>query len=53
MKSKTKNILHYTIFLIGVILMIGGIITQKYGASIVGLIIAAVNAQQMMKKSKK
>jgi len=48
MKNTTRNILHLIIFIIGLVLMIGGIITGKHGASIVGLIVAAVNVQQIV-----
>ncbi len=53
MDTKTVNTLPIIILLIGLVLMIGGIITGKHGASIVGLIVAAVSVQQIMKKSKK
>jgi hypothetical protein len=53
MKNGTQNILNYIIFLIGLILIVGGILTGKYGAFIIGLIVAAVNCQQMIKYKKK
>jgi hypothetical protein len=53
MKNSTRNILHYIIFIIGLVLMIGGIITGKHGATVVGLIVAAVNVQQIIVLKKK
>lgn len=47
MKNKlTKQIVHSAILLIGIALMVGGIITGKHGATVIGLIVAAVNVQQ-------
>lgn len=49
MKTRTKKIIHIILIIMGMILMIGGIVTGKHGASIVGLIVAAVNIQQIIK----
>ena len=48
-----KNILtrqnaHIILLIVGIGMMIGGIITGKYGAVIIGLIVSAVNVQQWM-----
>jgi hypothetical protein len=51
MTDKTKNILDYVLFIIGLVLIIGGIITHKFGAGIVALIISAVTIQPMIKKN--
>ncbi len=50
---KTRQLIHVLLFVIGLILMIGGIITGKHGATVGGLIIAAVNAQQWIQWNKK
>ena len=43
MSARTWQYAHAIIFLIGIVLIVGGIVTGKYGAWIVGLIVAAVN----------
>ena len=50
MKNKyIRHLLHAVVLFIGLILMIGGIITGKHGATVVGIIVAAVDVQQWMK----
>ena len=47
MKRKPfRQIIHAVILVIGLVLMIGGIVTGKHGATVVGIIISAVNVQQ-------
>jgi hypothetical protein len=54
MKSiKTRHFIHGLILACGLILMIGGIVTGKHGATVVGLIVAAVNVQQWIQWNKK
>jgi len=50
---KTRQFIHGLILVCGLILMIGGIITGKHGATVVGLIVAAVNVQQWIHWDKK
>ena len=50
---KTRQLIHVQLFIIGLILMIGGIITGKHGATVGGLIIAAANTQQWIQWNKK
>lgn len=46
MKNKlTHHLVHALILVIGLVLMIGGIITGKHGATIVGLIVSAVSVR--------
>ena len=45
MDTPTRRLLHIVLFLIGLVLMVGGVAAGKPGASIVGLIVAAVNIQ--------
>jgi hypothetical protein len=52
MNPVLRTILHIVVLLIGITLMVGGIVTGKQGASVVGLICAAVSVQQWMKWSK-
>ena len=54
MKNKlTRHIIHALILLIGLVLMIGGIITGKHGATVGGLIVSAVNVQNWLQWIKK
>ena len=50
---KTRQFIHGLILVCGLILMIGGIITGKHGATVGGLIVAAVNVQQWIHWDKK
>jgi hypothetical protein len=52
-KLKTRQLIHGLILVVGLVLMIGGIITGKHGAMVVGLIVAAVNVQQWIQWNKK
>lgn len=45
----SRHLVHMFIFLLGIVLLVGGIVTGKHGAWIVGLIVAAVNIQQWQK----
>lgn len=50
---KTRQLIHVLVFIIGLILMIGGIITGKHGATVGGIILAAVNVLQWIEWNKK
>jgi len=52
-RIKTRQIIHGLILVVGLVLMIGGIITGKHGATVLGLIVAAVNVQQWIHWNKK
>ena len=52
-KIKARQLIHGLILVVGLVLMIGGIITGKHGATVVGLIVAAVNVQQWIHWNKK
>jgi hypothetical protein len=53
MKSfKARQFVHGLILVCGFVLMIGGIITGKYGATAIGITIAGVNVQQWMQWEK-
>jgi hypothetical protein len=43
---QARSYVHVILFIIGIVLMVGGVATKKYGASIAGLIVAAVNYWQ-------
>ncbi len=49
----TRYVIHALILVCAIILMIGGIITGKHGATIVGMIVAGVNVQQWIQWNKK
>jgi hypothetical protein len=51
-KIKTLQIILGLNIVLGFVLMVGGIITGKHGATVIGLIIASVNAQQMIIRNK-
>lgn len=46
MTKTTRTVLTIIVVLLGVGLMVGGIITRKNGAVVIGLIVAAVATQQ-------
>ena len=50
---KTRQLIHGLILVGGLVLMIGGIITGKHGATVLGLIVASVNVQQWIYWNKK
>jgi len=49
MDIQIRQFMHILIFVIGLGLMVGGIITGKHGAVVIGLIVAAVNFHQWLK----
>ena len=54
MKSMSpRQLIHVLILVIGLVLMIGGIITGKHGATVGGIIVAGVNVQQWLQLNKK
>ena len=46
MKRQARLYAHVILFIMAIVLMVGGVVTKKYGASIGGLIVAAVNYWQ-------
>jgi hypothetical protein len=49
MNPSLRTFLHVVVLLMGIVLMVGGIVLDKHGATVVGLICAAVSVQQWMK----
>ena len=49
MTPQARRLLHVVLFLIGLALIIGGAVTKRYGAWIIGLIVAAVTCWQWWK----
>lgn len=52
-KNLTRQVIHAGLLVIGLVLMIGGVVTGKHGATVVGMCVSAVNVQQWVKRSKK
>jgi hypothetical protein len=44
-----RQLCHASIFLLGLLLILGGILARTEGACIIGMIVAAVNFQQWQK----
>lgn len=47
-----RQIFHFLVLVTGLGLMAGGIVTGKHGATVIGLIVAAVSLQQWMSQKK-
>lgn len=52
-KTQIRHLVHILILIMGIVLMIGGIITGKHGATVGGIIVAGVNVQQWLQWNKK
>jgi hypothetical protein len=52
MDTSAGTIVSVLVIVLGLALMVGGIITEKHGAVVIGLIVAAVSVQQLLKKNK-
>jgi hypothetical protein len=52
MNPLVRNTIHWILVAIGIVLIVGGTATGKHGAAIVGLLIAAVNIQQILSRRK-
>lgn len=46
MKTSVRKLLAFIVILLGIVLLIGGIVTGKHGATVVGIIVSGVAAQQ-------
>ncbi len=53
MKTSTQMALTVVVIALGIVLMIGGIMTAKHGATVVGVIISGVAAQSLIALRKK
>ena len=53
MNSSTKKVLALVVVVVGVVLIIGGIVTGNRGATVVGIIISGVAMQQYIAVRKK
>ena len=52
MNAQPRLVVHGLLFVLGLVLMVWGIVAAKHGAAGIGLIVAAVNVQQFLKKNK-
>lgn len=52
-RIKTLQLILGLNIVLGLVLITGGIITGKHGATVIGVIIAAVNAQQLIQRNTK
>jgi len=52
MQISVRLIVHGLLLVLGLALMVGGIVAAKHGAVVIGLIVAAVNVQQYLKRNK-
>lgn len=50
MTPRTRTMLHVVVTLLGLLLIIGGIYTGKYGGVIIGIIVSGVNAQAWLRR---
>jgi hypothetical protein len=53
LNSSTKKVLALVVAVVGVVLIIGGIVSGKHGATVVGIIISGVAIQQYIAVRKK
>jgi hypothetical protein len=52
MSTKLHKLLSMLVICLGIVLMVGGIITEKHGATVGGMIVAAVATQQWLRTKK-
>jgi len=52
MNPNLRLFVHALLFVLGIVLLVGGIVTAKHGATVIGVILAAVNIQQYLSKKK-
>ena len=49
MNTRVRLLVQALVLVLGLVLIVGGIITTKYGAVVVGIIVAGVSVQQFLK----
>lgn len=52
MITRVHVFLHGLVLILGLTLIVGGIVTEKYGAVVIGIIVAGVSVQQFLKTNK-
>jgi len=53
MKTSTRKLLAFVVVLLGIVVLIGGIVTGKHGATVVGIIVSGVATQQYISSRSK
>ncbi len=52
MSTSIQKLAYMLVFVMGLILIVGGIVTGKHGATVGGIIVAGVTTQQWLERSK-
>ena len=52
MNTQVRLIVHALVLVLGLALIVGGIVTAKHGAVVIGIIVAGVSVQQFLKTNK-
>lgn len=52
MNTRVRVFLHGLVLILALTLIVGGIVTAKYGAIVIGIIVAGVSVQQFLKTNK-
>jgi len=52
MNTRVRLFVHGLVLVLGLTLIVGGIVAAKYGAVVIGIIVAGVNVQQFLKANK-
>ena len=52
MNTQVRLIVYALLIVLGLALIVGGIVAAKYGAVVIGIIVAGVNVQQFLKTNK-
>jgi hypothetical protein len=52
MHTSASSIVFVLVLVLGLVLMVGGIIAEKHGAVVIGLIVAAASVQQLLKRNR-
>jgi len=53
MNKSTQMVLVGIVIILGIVLMVGGIVTGKHGATVIGIIVSGVAAQSLISLRKK
>lgn len=48
MNIQTRRLIHLLVLVVGLLLLVGGIVTHTTGATVIGLIVAAVNVTHLL-----
>jgi len=48
MNIQTRRLIHLLVLVVGLLLLVGGIVMHTHGATVIGLIVAAVNMTHLL-----